>query len=310
MLPRMTLAISARGLRRDYGSLVAVEKVDLDVAPGTITALVGPNGAGKTTLLRMLAGLLEPSGGSLSIMGIDTSSAPRELHARVGFLPDHFGIYEDLTPRQFLRYFARAYRLPPESVESRIVKVLFEVGLMDKADQPTEGLSRGMKQRLGVARTILHEPPVLLLDEPASGLDPGSRHDLQETLKRYAASGMTVIVSSHILAELEEYCTYVAVLDRGILLHYGPAAGGAPSRARRFRLRVAGGADPALLAGRAGVSNAAARDGELVFDLEGGDENAAALLRALVESGTAVVGFGEEREGMQDRYLAMIGRRE
>jgi len=306
----MSAAIATRGLRREFAETVAVRDLDLEIEKGSITALVGPNGAGKTTLLRLISGLLEPTSGSVAVEGFEMEKAPREARARLGFLPDHFGIYEDLTPRQFLRYFARAYRWPRLSVESRIVEVLEDVGLSEKIDEPAEGLSRGMKQRLGLARTILHEPPLLLLDEPASGLDPGSRQDLQNLLRRYAARGGTILVSSHILAELEEYCTHVAILDRGRLVHHGSIAAAATQR-RRMSLRVhPGPVDAKLLEGRAGVSRAAVRGDALEFEVDGGDEAAAALLRALVAAGVPVVSYAAIDEKIQDRYLALVRSRD
>lgn len=308
----MKTAVSVRGLRREYGDVVALDGLDLTIETGTITALVGPNGAGKTTLLRVLAGILAPTVGSLSVMDIEAAADPRALRALVGYLPDHFGIFDDLTPRQFLRYFARAYGLWSETTESRLVEVLTEVGLLDKADEPTEGLSRGMKQRLGVARTVLHSPALLLLDEPASGLDPGSRRDLQNLLRRYAARGTTIIVSSHILAELEEYCTHIAVLDRGRLVHHGAADGrGEAAHRRRFTLRLVSGAAPiTLVAGRPGVGTVVSRGGALEFEFDGDDAAAAALLKDLVSTGAQLLGFAEMAEGLQDRYLTMIERRD
>jgi ABC-2 type transport system ATP-binding protein len=306
----MPASIGVRGLVKEFGDVRALDALDLEIAAGSITALVGPNGAGKTTLLRILSGLSEPTEGVVLLDGRETAPDPRRLHAAVGFLPDHFGLYEDLTPRQSLAFFGRAYRLDEAAIAARTAEVLEQVGLTDKADVGSDTLSRGMRQRLGLARALLHDPQVLLLDEPASGLDPGSRRALQETLKAFAARGRTVVVSSHILAELDEYCTHAAILDLGRLVHQGPVSGG-PARARRYELRVHGTApDPELLKGRSGVGGVRVDGARLTFDFDGDEGAAAALLRDLVTSGAAVASFSEVQSTMQDRYLEIVSRRE
>ena len=288
----------------------ALDRLDLEIEAGSITALVGPNGAGKTTLLRLLSGLSEPSEGEVQIDGRSTTIDPRRVHAAVGFLPDHFGLYEDLTPRQTLSFFGRAYRLEESSLARRATEVLEQVGLTDKADEPSESLSRGMRQRLGLARALLHDPQLLLLDEPASGLDPRSRQELQDILKSFAARGRTVVVSSHILAELEEYCTHIAIMDQGRVVFSGPA-GETASRVRRYRIKLHGQAPAAaLVEDRPKVSNVQLEEGGLIFDF-GGDEAAAAeLLRALVNAGAPVSSFVEIQNTIQDRYLSMVSRRD
>jgi ABC-2 type transport system ATP-binding protein len=302
--------ISVRGLCKDFPGVRALDKLDLEIETGSITALVGPNGAGKTTLLRLLSGLTEPSEGEIVIDGVSTTVDPRRVHAAVGFLPDHFGLYEDLTPRQTLGFFGRAYRLEESSLARRTNEVLEQVGLAHKADEPSDALSRGMRQRLGLARALLHDPQLLLLDEPASGLDPRSRQELQEILKKHAARGRTVVVSSHILAELEEYSTHIAIMDQGRVVYGGPA-GEAASRVRRYRLKLHGQAPaPALLKDRPGVSNARVENGELIFDFAGDEAAAAELLRALVSGGAPVSSFFEIQNTIQDRYLSMVSRRD
>ena len=306
----MPVSISVHGLTKEFPGVRALDRLDLEIEAGSITALVGPNGAGKTTLLRLLSGLTEPSEGEILIDGRSTSADARRIHAAVGFLPDHFGLYEDLTPRQTMAFFGRAYRLDKTAAARRTSEVLEQVGLSHKADEPSESLSRGMRQRLGLARALLHDPQLLLLDEPASGLDPGSRAELQDILKKFAARGRTVVVSSHILSELEEYCTRVAIMDVGRLVFSGPAAETAP-RARRYRLRLHGGTpDAALLSGRSGVSNPRPDEGGLMFEFAGDDAAAAELLRDLVIGGAAVTSFFEVQNTIQDRYLSMVSRKE
>jgi ABC-2 type transport system ATP-binding protein len=308
----MPVLIQTKGLRREFGDTVAVDDMDLAIEEGSVFALIGPNGAGKTTLLRLIAALVEPTSGTAIVDGRDVRDSPREVHARVGYLPDFYGLYEELTVRQYLRYFHLAYGLPPESLEPRIRKGLEDVGLLDKADAPIETLSRGMKQRVGLARTLLHEPKLLLLDEPAAGLDPGARNDFQELLKKLAREGKTIIVSSHILAELEDYCSHVAVLDRGKLAFSGsiPEARRALRGGRKFRVRLleASDAAAALIKGRPAVSRWTPQDGGGTFEFAGDDAQSAELLAQLVAGGAKVVFFGEVAGTIQDSYLALLGR--
>ena len=219
-----TEIVRTAALRREYGELVAVRDVNFSVPAGAVLALVGPNGAGKSTLLKMLAAVLEPTRGTAVVNGVDINEDPRGVHASVGFLPDFFGLYEDLTVGEYLGYFARAYRVPGGRRENLITRTLADVDLSGKAGAQVQALSRGMRQRLAIGRTLLHEPPLLLLDEPASGLDPESRHDLQKLFTRLSKAGKTLIVSSHILTELEDYCTHVAILREGVMVACGSLA--------------------------------------------------------------------------------------
>lgn len=303
--------IEARSLRREFGDTTAVDGVSFSVEEGAVCALVGPNGAGKTTLLRMLAGLLEPSGGTAIIDGLELRADPRAIHSRLGFLPDSFGLYEDLSAREYLRYFHLAYQLPPAAAGRRAAEVLAQVGLEGVADRGIAGLSRGMRQRLGLARTLLHDPRLLLLDEPASGLDPGARRSLQELLRGLARSGKTILVSSHILAELEGYCSHLVILDKGQVLFSGSIreAREQMEASRRFRLK----ARSRLAEARAIVEAHPAAGGwrpdgdEATFDFSGDDEAAAALLKALVDAGVPVAAFGEAGGTLQDSYLLWMG---
>jgi len=303
--------IFTKALRREYASTPAVEGMDLAIGEGSVAALVGPNGAGKTTFLKMIAALLEPTSGFARVAGHDVRESPRGVHAAVGYLPDFFGLYEELTARQCLRYFHLAYRLP-EPADRRIEEVLELVNLRDAADKPIESLSRGMRQRLGLARTLLHDPKLLLLDEPASGLDPGARRELQELLRRLASTGKTIVVSSHILTELEDYCSHVVMLDRGRLVFSGTVAE-ARARAgggRRLRIRVLGPVEAAraALAGDPAVSEAAPAPDGWAFRFSGDDESAARLLRSLIEKGVKISSFADDSGSISDGYMKMMPR--
>ncbi|MDO8803643.1 MAG: ABC transporter ATP-binding protein [Elusimicrobiota bacterium] len=304
--------VRTSGLRREYGEVVAVKDINFSVPRGAVMALVGPNGAGKSTLLKMLSAVLEPTRGTAVVNGVDINENPRGVHSSVGFLPDFFGLYEELTVAQYLEYFARAYGVPPARREKVISGTLGDVDLADKAGARVQALSRGMRQRLAIGRTLLHEPPLLLLDEPASGLDPESRHDLQKLFTRMAQAGKTLIVSSHILTELEDYCTHVAILREGSLVACGSLSEvrSLIVKKRKVRLRAAGGTEAALAQLRAsGLKDAYAEAGSVFFEFSGDDEHLTGILKRLLDGGVKVLHFGEEGGGIQDTYLASLEKK-
>lgn len=206
--------IIATGVRRHFGGVRAVDGIDLDARPGTVTALVGPNGSGKTTLLLVLAGLLVPDAGTVTVGGHDPS-AGSAARAVTGWMPDAFGTWDSLTAREVLTTVGAAYRLPRDRAAARAAELLDLVHLTELADRPAHVLSRGQKQRLGLARALVHDPKVLLLDEPASGLDPRSRVDLRILVRELAARGKTVLVSSHVLVELDEMADDAVFISHG-----------------------------------------------------------------------------------------------
>ncbi|OGR72575.1 MAG: hypothetical protein A2089_10070 [Elusimicrobia bacterium GWD2_63_28] len=304
--------VRTSALRREYGEVTAVKDMDFTVPRGAVMALVGPNGAGKSTLLKMLSAVLEPTSGTASVNGIDINENPRGVHAAVGFLPDFFGLYEEITVGEYLEYFARAYRVPRSRRGEVIARTLADVDLAGKADARVQALSRGMRQRLAIGRTLLHEPPLLLLDEPASGLDPESRHGLQKLFTRLSGAGKTLVVSSHILSELEDYCTHVAILREGALVACGSLAEVGASMVKRRRVRVkAAGGTPALLAGlkSVGIDKPSAEGGSAFFEFTGGDEELSAILGNLLAAGLKVTHFGEEGGGIQDTYMASLEKK-
>ena len=218
------LAIETRGLTKQFDRHIAVNDIDLQVAAGQVCGLIGPNGAGKTTLLRMLAAAEEPTIGEIYINGdrlVRDRSHPI-LKQRIGFLPDDFPLYDDLTVLDYLDYFARLYNLQQSHRRSRINSVLELVQLTNKRNSVISTLSRGMKQRLSLARTIIHEPLLLLLDEPVSGLDPIARMQFREIIKLLQQVGMTVVISSHVLSDLAELCSWVGIMELGYLVESAP----------------------------------------------------------------------------------------
>ncbi|MEO3787084.1 ABC transporter ATP-binding protein [Actinocorallia sp. B10E7] len=207
--------VYARGVTRAFGPVQALRGLDLTVPYGQVTALVGANGAGKTTLLLILATLLAPDSGEIRVAGCDLRTDPERARMSLGWMPDTFGAYDQLTVAEYLEFFADAYGLSPAEGSGRVVELLQQVHLLEMSRQPVHVLSRGQKQRLGLARALVHRPKVLLLDEPASGLDPRSRIELRDLLRSLAAEGAAVLISSHILSELEEIADRVVLVDQG-----------------------------------------------------------------------------------------------
>lgn len=307
--------ISTSGLTKFYDAHPAVREVSLFVPAGETCALVGPNGAGKTTLLKMLAGLLRPSSGKIEVADIEVGAEPKRLHGMVGYVPDTFGLYDELTVRQFLEYFARAGGVAAPNVSKRIDAVLGLTNLGSKREARVGALSRGMRQRLVIAKTLLHAPKVLLLDEPASGLDPHARMELRDLIKQLAALGTTLVVSSHILTELADFSTSVVIMERGRVVRSGridalvaELAGGTPVRVVLLGTEGAG-ALAEDLGARAEVKGVKVSGATVDFTHTGAREGLAGLHRELVTAHAGVVSFYERQLTVEDVFLAS-GRRD
>lgn len=296
--------VEASGVRRTFGEVVAVADIDLVVPPGEVTALVGPNGAGKTTLLLVLATLLEPDQGRISVAGHDPVADPIAVRARTGWMPDTFGTYDTLTAREALEFAAAAYRIPAARRADRASELLALVHLSEYLDRPVHVLSRGQKQRLGLARALVHDPSVLLLDEPAAGLDPRSRIELRGLLRRLAADGKAVLVSSHVLAELEATADRVVFVDRGRSVSAQTLAELPRAERRPWRLRALD-ADALLTSlDRRRVEHGPAEPSGIEVLLPD-DEAAVELLAALVHDGIPVVTCAPSGSTLEAAYLAM-----
>jgi ABC-2 type transport system ATP-binding protein len=307
----LTAIVRTVGLIKRYPGTLAVAGLDLEVAEGEIFGLVGPNGAGKTTTLRILATLLSATSGEAEVAGISVRRNPDQARRVLGFMPDVFGVYDDMKVWEYLDFFARCYGIPAEKRRQMIGDLLDLVDLGDKRDSYVQGLSRGMQQRLCLAHTLVHDPTVLLLDEPASGLDPRARVELRELLRELRALGKTIVISSHILPELEELCTSVAIVDHGQVLAQGRVAD-IEKRLRYgavLRVRVIGETDAvesarAFFAAEARVASATVlNDGQIELGFRGDDAESAELLAASIRAGIRVVSFARAASDLEELFL-------
>ena len=213
--------VSVSNLSVCYGSTHAVRGLSFEISRGEIFGFIGPNGAGKTSTIKVLATLLKPTEGFARVGGLDVAKHPHIVRRKIGYMPDFFGVYDDLTAKEYLHFFAAAYNIASAKRRGIVADVLALTDLSAKADAPVDGLSRGMKQRLGLARVLLHDPDLLLLDEPASGLDPRARIEMRELLKELQTMGKTILVSSHILHELAQFCTHIGIVEAGQMVACG-----------------------------------------------------------------------------------------
>jgi ABC-2 type transport system ATP-binding protein len=300
-------AITVEGVRFEYPGLRALDDVSFEVPKGSVTALVGPNGAGKTTLLRCIAGLDQPMLGTVRVAGVDVLEEPRAAHRRMGLLSDFFGLYESLTVRQCLAHAAAANGIEAAALAETVNRAAARLDISDKLDARAGALSRGQRQRVAIGQALVHGPEVLLLDEPASGLDPEARLSLAGLFKRLQSEGVSLLVSSHILAELDEYSTHMLVLRGGRIIE-NRALHEAARPVRRLRLALTR-LSPEFhghLVAQPGV-RVLEHDGRgALVELTGDGEAQAALLAALVRAGVPLMSLSEEREDLQASYLRTV----
>jgi len=299
--------IAVEGLTKLYGGRTALDHVSFEVPKGEIFGFVGPNGAGKTTTLRILAALLEPTAGRALVDGADVTEHPDLVHERLGYMPDFFGVYDQLTAGEYLDFYAACYR-QPKARRKKIADDLLElVGLTDRRDQAVDTLSRGLKQRLCLARALVHDPAVLFLDEPASGLDPRARVEMREILKELQTMGKTIIISSHILPELTELCTMIGIIDQGRMRATGPVQEVIRqlTTGRRLRITVLGQKEEAaaVLKPLPAVHEVVTVNGAIEAHYDGDDAAAAGILQALTAAGIKVSGFSQLEGGLEDAFM-------
>lgn len=297
--------IDLQNVTKYYGPLKAVDDLTFHVPEGEIFGFIGPNGAGKTTTIRMLATLLTPTEGTVKIAGIDPERDPRAVRRVIGYMPDSFGVYPDLAVWEYLDFFAAAYQVAPERKASLIDDVLELTDLTLKKMELVESLSRGMKQRLCLAKTLLHDPKLLLLDEPASGLDPRARIEIRELLKELKKMKKTILISSHILPELADFCTSIGIIERGKLVAAGSIneIQAKLQSSRTFRLTSL---DPLDAVARflqtAGIEPEIV-DGYLQFSSNHNEEQSSALLTSLIQQNFRITSFQPVTANLEDLFM-------
>ena len=301
--------LEVKNLRKQYGALTAVQGIEFTLKPGDVFGFIGSNGAGKTTTIRMLATLLEPTSGTATLNGVDILRDPMSIRRMIGYMPDFFGLYDDVKVWEYLDFFATIYQVPSRQREEVIDNVLELTDLTIKKYDFVQSLSRGMQQRLCLARCLVHDPSLLLLDEPASGLDPRARAELKELISELGRMGKIVIVSSHILTELAGFCNTVGIMERGALLACGPVdsiiKGFQPHRTLSVQLLTSADDAARLLSDQAHVLKVAPEDQRVTVEFEGDHEAQAELLRGLVLAGHKVIGFTEDEADLEDVFLRL-----
>jgi ABC-2 type transport system ATP-binding protein len=308
----MAAIIETQGLTKHYGKVHAVEGLSLAVEEGAIYGFVGPNGAGKTTTMQILTTLLEPTGGEARVAGFSVTQQPRDVRRVIGYMPDFFGVYDDMKVWEYLDFFAACYDIP-EAQRPPLIRDLLELVELDhRADDMVDSLSRGMKQRLCLARTLAHDPQVLILDEPASGLDPRARVEIRQLLVELASMGKTIFFSTHILADVQEICTQVGIIEAGRLVMEGDIETMKRQLVpqREIIVTLLGGTEQAreLLFGREGVQiveelkpdNGRTR---LYVSLQGEDTDVSNLLADLVRADIPVMHFVEETRDLESVFM-------
>ncbi len=299
--------IELTGFGKDYGEFTAVQSLDLQIAEGEMFGFIGPNGAGKSTSIRFLATLLRATRGEGTINGFSVSKDPMNVRRSVGYMPDAFGVYDGMKVWEFLDFFAVAYKIGRTQRKRVIRDVLELLDLTYKRDDFVNGLSRGMKQRLCLAKTLVHDPPVLILDEPASGLDPRARVEVKALLKELRRMGKTILISSHILTELADCCTSIGIIERGQLLMHGPIDE-VYQKIRGNQVMEASfgeGIDQGLSIIR---SNPDVRDiqvdgSKIMIEFNSTDYNPSLLLKQLIDAGVEVKNFGRKEPNLEDVFM-------
>lgn len=301
-------------LEKLYGRFIALNRLNLHIDQGEVFGFVGPNGAGKTTTMRILSGLLRADGGTATVAGVDALHQCRELKNKIGYMPDFFGVYDNLRAIEYMEFYASAYGIYGKQATDLCMNLMDLVNLSDKAMFYVDGLSRGMKQRLCLARSMVHNPDLLILDEPASGLDPRARFEMKEILKNLNQMGKTIIISSHILSELAEMCTTIGIIDHGQMVVKGTVDEilSHLNISNPLVIRVLEGKEQAitLLKENPLVTNVSLQEQEIVINFKGTEAEEAELLSALVSQGVRVSSFMRQAGNLEEVFMEITGNKE
>lgn len=303
--------LEIKHLMKKYGKFTAVNDLNLTVPESSIFGFVGPNGAGKTTTMKIMSGLLKATDGNVMIDGVDVTKNPKALKEHIGYMPDFFGVYDDLKVSEYMDFYAGTYYIPYEQRESLIDNLLEIVDLSHKKDTYVDSLSRGMKQRLCLARSLIHDPKLLILDEPASGLDPRARVEMKEVLKQLQTMGKTIIISSHILPELAEMCTEVGIIDKGHIVVQGTVQEimKQMTKVRRIQIRPLENMNALikLLEEQPLVEDVIENTFDVEFSYKGEDKELADLLKQIILADIAMLHFKEKEGNLEEIFMQVTG---
>lgn len=301
-------------LSKTYGKAVALDQLDMTVGDSALYGFVGPNGAGKTTTIKIITGLLQPDEGAVMIDGIDAWKHPEQWKDKFGYVPDFFGVYDNLKVCEYMDFFASCYGMDGLKARKRCIELLGQVGLDEKSDFYVDGLSRGMKQKLCLARALIHDPSVLIMDEPTSGLDPRTRYEFKEILKELREQGKTVIISSHILSELSEICTDIGIIEQGRVVLEGSMEDilSRINTSNPLIISIQSGRETALnlLKSHPYVETIAMQEDDVIVGFTGDRQDEALLLQQLVDAEVLVYGFMRERGNLESVFMQITSHEE
>lgn len=301
-------------LYKNYGKFQAVNDLNLHIEKGDLFGFVGPNGAGKTTTIRMVCGLMPPTSGSIQINGIDALSNPKDIKKQIGYVPDFFGVYDNLKVTEYMDFYGSMYGMSSRDIAKISDDLLELVNLSDKKEVYVDTLSRGMKQRLCVARALIHNPALLVLDEPNSGLDPRARVEMKELLLNLKSMGKTIVISSHILSELSEMCNSIGIMNRGNLVAAGKIEDVMTSvfGNNRMVISVSGAMEPAvlLLKEQAGIKVESVGEKEITISHTLSEEEMAKLISHMIDTGIVVTGFHKKEGNLETLFMQLTGGEE
>lgn len=301
------MMLEIRNLKKTFGKFYALDGLDMDISDGALYGFVGPNGAGKTTTIKIMTGLLEADEGQVLIDGVDVTGGLSLLKLKIGYVPDFFGVYDNLKVSEYMEFFASCYGISGLKARTRYMTLLEQVGLDDKVNFYVDGLSRGMKQRLCLARALIHDPALLVMDEPTSGLDPRTRFEFKEILKELREQGKTILISSHVLSELSELCTDIGIIDQGKMV----LSGSMEAILRRVNtsnpliISILGSKEKALtiLKSQPCVQTISVKEGNIMVQFVGDEEDEAVLLQQLVDAEVMVHGFIREPGSLESLFM-------
>lgn len=306
--------LKIENLKKTYGKVPALDGLNMNIGESSLYGFVGPNGAGKTTTIKIITGLLLPGSGTVTVNGVDAVKEPEKLKESIGYVPDFFGVYDNLKVSEYMEFFASCYGLDGLKARKRYMELLGEVGLDEKVDFYVDGLSRGMKQKLCLARALIHDPSLLIMDEPTSGLDPRTRYEFKEILKELREQGKTVLISSHILSELSEICTDIGIIEQGKIVLEGNMEEilSRINTSNPLIISVFGNRETAMtiLKSHPLVETITVREEDIVVGFAGDKQDEANLLVQLVDADVLVYGFVRERGNLESVFMQITDHEE